>query len=266
MFTASHYPNLYCSSLVRCDTPHPSFISHSLTHTRILTSSSSCYHSCSGKLDATADNAKATAGKFSISGYPTLKIFRNGKASDYNGPRETAGIVTYMKKQVGPAAKVLKDRKEVENFIRSDKATNYAIIGFFQTSDKPSQLSSSFSLISTRLRDDFIFGKVLDEPELAKKYGITDDNKNEGIVVFLHGEPTVYTGTSKQKEVEDFLRASSTPLIGLITEQNQDVYQKRGLPVAKVFMKTDGKLNSKNTKYFTNRYVDARTLTLAFDT
>jgi len=77
--------------------------------------------------------------------------------------------------------------------------------------------------------------------------------KNEGIVVFLYGEPTVYTGTSKQKELEDFLRTSSTPSVGLITEANAEVYQKRGLPIAKVFIKTDGNLSSKSTKYFTNR-------------
>ena len=34
-------------------------------------------------------------------GYPTLKIFRNGElSSDYNGPREAAGITKFMKAQV----------------------------------------------------------------------------------------------------------------------------------------------------------------------
>lgn len=43
------------------------------------------------KVDCT-EGGKDTCSKFSISGYPTLKIFKNGEFSqDYNGPRE-AGL------------------------------------------------------------------------------------------------------------------------------------------------------------------------------
>lgn len=40
------------------------------------------------KVDCT-EGGKETCSKFSISGYPTLKIFKNGEVSqDYSGPRE----------------------------------------------------------------------------------------------------------------------------------------------------------------------------------
>lgn len=70
------------------------------------------------KVDATI--ATKTAGRFSVSGYPTLKVFRNGKESPYSGPRQHAGIVSYMKKQVGPAAKALDTVAAVEAFAVSD--------------------------------------------------------------------------------------------------------------------------------------------------
>lgn len=39
--------------------------------------------------------------KHSVSGYPTLKIFRKGQLSgDYDGPRDAEGIVKYMRGQV----------------------------------------------------------------------------------------------------------------------------------------------------------------------
>ena len=39
--------------------------------------------------------------RFDVKGYPTLKIFRNGElSSDYNGPREAAGISKFMRSQV----------------------------------------------------------------------------------------------------------------------------------------------------------------------
>ena len=50
---------------------------------------------------------------------PTLasaQMFRNGKVdapSDYNGPREQAGIVSYLEKVSGPASAELKSAKEV---------------------------------------------------------------------------------------------------------------------------------------------------------
>lgn len=49
------------------------------------------------KVDCT-ESGKETCNKYSVSGYPTLKIFSKGDfVSDYNGPREAAGIAKYMK-------------------------------------------------------------------------------------------------------------------------------------------------------------------------
>lgn len=39
-----------------------------------------------------------------VKGYPTLKIFRKGSASDYGGPRDANGIVKYMLEQAGSSA------------------------------------------------------------------------------------------------------------------------------------------------------------------
>lgn len=50
-----------------------------------------------GKLDMDDATNKPVGGKFGVRGYPTLKIFRNGEASDYSGPRDAAGIVEYAK-------------------------------------------------------------------------------------------------------------------------------------------------------------------------
>lgn len=45
------------------------------------------------KVDCT-EGGKDICGKFSVSGYPTLKIFKNGEFSqDYNGPREAGNFI-----------------------------------------------------------------------------------------------------------------------------------------------------------------------------
>lgn len=84
--------------------------------------------------------------KYGVSGYPTLKIFRDGEDSGgYDGPRTagmfsflvsdalssfcirllmslffitlTDGIVSHLKKQAGPASVELKSQAEFEKFI-----------------------------------------------------------------------------------------------------------------------------------------------------
>jgi protein disulfide-isomerase-like protein len=59
------------------------------------------------KVDATVE-PQITQGQ-NVKGYPTLKIFKRGVASDYGGPRDAAGIIKYMKEQVGSAASVTMD-------------------------------------------------------------------------------------------------------------------------------------------------------------
>ena len=50
------------------------------------------------KVDGTEE--KVNTGKAGVSGYPTMKVYRKGEMSDYDGARETDGIVSYMKEQV----------------------------------------------------------------------------------------------------------------------------------------------------------------------
>lgn len=49
-----------------------------------------------GVMDASDEKNKSMAQKFSVTGFPTLKVFINGEAKDYTGAR-TADA---MKKQV----------------------------------------------------------------------------------------------------------------------------------------------------------------------
>lgn len=62
------------------------------------------------KIDASDEANKGIANEYQIQGFPTIKILRNGGKSvqDYNGPREADGIVTYVKKQSGPASAEIK--------------------------------------------------------------------------------------------------------------------------------------------------------------
>jgi protein disulfide-isomerase A6 len=73
--------------------------------------------------DVDADAHKDLAGRFGVTGFPTLKFFKKGSTEpeDYNGGREAADIVEYVNKQAGSRARIAKAASAVtvlspENF------------------------------------------------------------------------------------------------------------------------------------------------------
>lgn len=108
---------------------------------------------------------KETCSKFQVSGYPTLKIFKNGEvSSDYNGPREAAGIVKYMKAQTGPASRELKSLDELEKYLSAQEST---IVGLFADN---SELKSVFTKFADKQREKLRFGHS-SAADALKKYG-----------------------------------------------------------------------------------------------
>lgn len=59
-----------------------------------------------------------TCNKYGVSGYPALKIFRDGEeAGAYDGPRTADGSVSHAKKQAEPASVPLRTEEEFEKFV-----------------------------------------------------------------------------------------------------------------------------------------------------
>merc|ERR1719186_2281973 len=124
------------------------------------------------KVDCT-EAGKDTCGRFEVRGYPTLKIFRNGElSSDYNGPREAAGITKFMKSQVGPASKVISTVAEADAIL----AKKDVVIFAFGAAD--STIQQTFAKTAAKLREDYTFAHTSAE-EVMTKLG-----QKEGVVLF----------------------------------------------------------------------------------
>merc|ERR1711963_1226185 len=84
------------------------------------------------KVDATEEGAVAE--KFEVRGYPTLKFFRNGKATEYGGGRTADTIVSWLEKKTGPPALAVASVEEATAFVAGK---DVAVIGVFadQTTD-----------------------------------------------------------------------------------------------------------------------------------
>ena len=129
-------------------------------------------------------------------GYPTLKIFRNGElSSDYNGPREAAGITKFMKSQVGPASKEIKTVAEADAILAK---TNVVIFGLGAAD---STIQQTFSKTAAKLREDYTFAHTSAEEVLAKL------GHTEAVVMFrpkhlqnkFEDSTVVYDGSASDK-------------------------------------------------------------------
>ncbi|XP_048338014.1 protein disulfide-isomerase A3 [Sphaerodactylus townsendi] len=200
------------------------------------------------KVDCTANSN--TCNKYGVSGYPTLKIFRNGEESGtYDGPRTADGIVTHLKKQAGPASVAL--RGEVfEKFI-SEKDS--AVVGFFK--ELFGDAHSEFMKAASTLRDNYRFGHTSDE-ELIRKY----EPDGEGIILFRpphlankfeessvrYTEDKITTG-----KVKKFIQENIFGICPHMTEDNKELIQGKDLLVA--YYDVDYEKNPKGSNYWRNR-------------
>jgi len=200
------------------------------------------------KVDATVESELAS--RFGVRGYPTLKVFRHGNPTDYNGPREHKGIVSYMQKQVGASAKPIADVGEFKKFVEDgyDKR-DISIVGFFP--QKSGDAYQNFIKTADSLRDNFRFAEVNDKT-VASEQGYS----GEAIVVFkdFDDKRNVYGGSQSVTALTDWIYEKSLPLVGEFNKDNEARYKKRNLPIVKVYIDVDYKGgNLKRTNYYLNR-------------
>merc|ERR1712183_333991 len=98
------------------------------------------------KLDATEEGAVAE--KFEVRGYPTLKFFRNGKATEYGGGRTADTIVSWLEKKTGPPALALASVEEATAFVAG---TDVAVIGVF--ADKTTDAAKAYLAAASSIDD-----------------------------------------------------------------------------------------------------------------
>lgn len=112
-------------------------------------------------VDATLEENKALASKYGIQGFPTLKIFRGSEESpsEYQGPREAAGIVTYCKGEFGPASVQVNTTAEVTALKTPGDDIN--VLGVFKSGADAAALKA-FIEVADSMRGAAVFSHVVD--------------------------------------------------------------------------------------------------------
>ena len=187
------------------------------------------------KVDAT--EAKQLAERFAIKGFPTLKMFKNGVASEYQGGRSAADIVSYVKKASGPAAKTL---NSAADFATMEEENDVFAIGYF--ADVSSANAKAYMAVAGA--DDTTTFAITSSDEIKSKLGVSGDT----VAVVKAGEDRAdYTTATFDKDaLATFIAGNRLPLISEFSPENsKSIF---GSPIKKhalFFTSSDGDYHEK---------------------
>lgn len=154
------------------------------------------------KVDATEETDLAE--KYEVRGYPTLKFFRNGQASEYNGGRTADDILKWVKKKTGPPALTL---ESVEDANKLKDSAEVAVVGFFKEGE--SDAAKAFLEVAATM-DDHPFG-ITSNDAVFKEFSVSKD----GVVLFkkFDEKRNDLFEDITQESLKKFITSNSLPLV-----------------------------------------------------
>jgi len=205
------------------------------------------------KVDATVEADLGT--RFGVKGYPTLKIFRSGEASDYDGPRDHHGIVRWAKGKSGPVSTSLDTVEAADSFLKEGVVLYYG-------PKEGGKFHEAFKKVSSSFQDLFRFAHTSNKQVGEKVFGTVSEGEEKIIVVHpskysskLEDSKIVFdaSASSTSDDLTAFLLKKGVPLAGEITQDNIKIYRQKGLPIVKLYIDTDWEKNAKGINYYLNR-------------
>jgi protein disulfide-isomerase A1 len=160
-----------------------------------------------------------------INSFPTLKFFRTGIPTIYDGPRQTVGLLRYLERQSLPALTWVNDTMHLEAFVRSDPVV---VVG--SSADHDSDFYSKFHGLAEQARDRYLFGW---QPSSSP----------DSVVLYTPSTQDIYTGDVLDTDaIQRFIRQHLTPLFGSIGPDNYIDYEEAELPLAYLFVNSESML------------------------
>ena len=176
-----------------------------------------------GRVDA--DAQQGLAGRFHISKYPTLKLFRNGQVMkrEYRGQRSPDAFFEYIKGEMREAVRVFTSDDHLNSMIEKQSA-----IGYFNSKD--SSAFSTFEKASSSLKDEC--------PFFAGVGSALTGEQGERIFLRTPGSPDGARYEGDLTNYDELLKWAShqcVPLVREITFANAEALTEEGLPFLILF-------------------------------
>jgi len=182
-----------------------------------------------GAVDATVH--KDLASKFGVRGYPTLKLFKSGTATEYKGGRTHDTIVSYIRKATGPPAVELADADAVSDFKDSAKVV---VVGFF---DKLEGAEYDAFIAAASADEDITYG-VTTDATAASDAAVSAP----AIVLFKEFDEgqNVFEGEFAKANIAEFVAANKLPsVIPFTMDAAAEIFQSKIGKVAFLFTDED---------------------------
>jgi len=183
------------------------------------------------KLDATVAIEAAESAK--VNAFPTIKMFRKGKASDYTGGRTEAEIVEWVTKKSAPAYRVLATVADVQALQAKHECV---VVGVY--ADKASPHAKGFKQMAADVLVDSAVGLAVASTEVVRAHlgvggGAAAGDAVVALKTFDEGRnelPLTAGDGFDLAATREFIASSCTPLV-------QEFSQKRAKKVAQLPIK-----------------------------
>lgn len=214
------------------------------------------------KVDCTNESGgKDICAQNDVQGYPTVKIFRNGQASDYNDGRDADSIVKKMRSLAGPASREYKSFEKLDKLYKDAK--NLLVVGMFKNSDD--KLYNQFIETANQNRDLASYVHIF-EDKASDKFdnlaflGVDKSVKVSSIVL---ARPAFYRSKFEpdflifdaSDELKDWIQENSNGLVIARSPTSRDVPK----PNVVVYYNVDYERDPKGTNYWRNRVLKVAT-------
>lgn len=187
-------------------------------------------------VDATVEESLAL--KYNVEGFPTLKLFMNGKElTDYKGGRDYDSMVKFVENAKKPAFELVNTKAEHDDFIQQNKGSN-ALVGVSLSEANKAELTKASFALRDLFPDTLAFAAAKDASVSSHLAGAAADT-----FVFLRTEgDEVAASTYNEKEhesIEAFVKTVALPTFTEFTQENADLYTELTQPIIVGFFAAD---------------------------
>ncbi|RXH83664.1 hypothetical protein DVH24_005917 [Malus domestica] len=165
------------------------------------------------KVDATEENELSQ--EYGVEGFPTIFFFIDGVHKPYTGHRTKEGIVTWIKKKIGPGIQNVTTLEDAERILTAESKV---VLGYLNSLVGP---ESDELAAASRLEDEVTFYQTVD-PKVAKLFHLDAEVKRPALVLLKKEAEKLsyFDGKFDKSAIAEFVFANKLPLVITFTREN----------------------------------------------
>jgi len=175
-----------------------------------------------GKVDCTQETSISS--KYDIRSFPTLKYFRYGIHTPYEGGRTVKAILEFAKRATRSPIEKLIEPSDLDKFLKSNEVS-FLLVGGSELAEEV------FLRIAQKFQESVSFAQC--PVSFNSRFG----RKDSGFIVLLNDDdPEIYEGTFKEEDLTEWVLKNRFPIFFEINSANFQTITNNGKPTVIVFI------------------------------